>query len=376
MDVERAERLIDSGLTLTSELSLEAVLRRIVHLAIEITGARYGALGVLDPDDRIREFITEGVSDEERAAIGDPPTGKGVLGVLIHEGRGLRIADISSHPSSHGFPPNHPPMQSFLGAPIMVRGNVFGRIYLTQKREAAEFDDDDEHAIIVLAAQAGIAVENARLLDETRRQAEEIQRLSVMEDRERIAKELHDGVIQSLFAVGMGLQGTVALAKDEDITTRIESAVDEIDRAIRDLRNYIFGLRPGILADRQLDQALRELGEEFASRTDVITIVEVDETVAAELASRAADVVQLTREALSNVGKHAEATTCRVSVRRDGAETAVLEVDDDGKGFDTAIPSGGMGLANLKARASALGGTLVIESVPGDGTIVRATIPL
>jgi signal transduction histidine kinase len=199
--------------------------------------------------------------------------------------------------------------------------------------------------------------------------------LEVLEDRERIAKELHDGVIQSLFAVGMGLQGTAALAKDDATMGRIESAVEEIDRAIRDLRNYIFALRPGILADRQLDQALRELGNELQSKSDVLTVVDIDEAVAAELASRAADIVQLTREALSNVGRHAGATTCRVSLRRNGA-AAILEIDDDGTGFDQKSPAKGMGLGNLAERVSSLGGVLAIESVAGEGTTVRASIPL
>jgi len=523
-------------MALASETSLEVVLERIVSLAVDITGATYGALGVLADDGRIVEFITHGVTPEQRAAIGDPPTGHGILGVLIREGRALRISEISRDPRSVGFPANHPPMHSFLGAPIVARGYVFGRIYLTEKRGGAEFEEEDERTLIVLAAQAGVAIENARLHEESARRqrwleaahevgelvmsgtaprealariaelacelagadvatiatpgptpgelridvaagseamelhgrsfplAESIwgavmrsgrteivvdlredprgtipiggvggfgpaafvplvgadeafgtlmvanrgrdrpfdeervrlvetfasqaaialafdranrerERLALLEDRERIAKELHDGVIQSLFAVGMGLQGTAALAKDEDIGGRIESAVEEIDRAIRDLRNYIFGLRPGILADRQLDQALRDLVEEFSIRTDVVTVVDVDEEVAAELSGRAGDVVQFVREALSNVGRHAAATTCRVSLRRGSNGEAVLEVDDDGRGFDPADATEGMGLANLRERARALNGSIRVDSRPGDGTVVRALLP-
>ncbi len=376
MDAERSARLIESGLTISSELSLDAVLQRIVQLAVQVTGARYGALGVLDADDRISEFITEGVTAEQRAAIGDPPTGHGILGVLIHEGRALRIPDIGKDPRSHGFPTNHPPMRSFLGAPIVARGHVFGRIYLTEKRGAPEFDQEDERAIVVLAAQAGVAIENAHLYSEIQRQAEEIQRLSVLEDRERIAKELHDGVIQSLFAVGMGLQGVTALVNDEEVERRIEGAVEDIDRAIRDLRNYIFGLRPGILADRQLGQALQELGREFEAKASVVTVVAVDEEVASELAPSAAEVVQMARETLSNVGKHAGATTCRVSLARLKGGFAVLEVDDDGKGFEDGAATTGMGLRNLRERVKALGGELTVDSTAGTGTTIRATIPL
>ena len=526
-------RLIGSGLALSSELSLGAVLRRIIDLAVEITGARYGALGVIGPDGRLAEFATTGIDDEARAAIGDLPVGRGVLGVLIEEGRSIRLDDIRSHPRSVGFPPHHPEMSSFLGTPIVVRGTVFGDIYLTDK--SGGFTHEDEEALKVLAAQAGVAIENARLYAESRRDERmldafreiaiailsgagsdealglvarramelveadlstvaaldpvgrltlqvaegehaddlrgatfppkgsisgevirsgrailvpdaardarayqpvvklgdmgpmilvplaergraigtlnaarvhggrpftqedvellqrfadlaaiaveyaraqrEAQRVAIMDDRERIAKELHDGVIQSLFAVGMGLQGTALVSKDADETERIEGAVAELDRVIRDLRNYIFGLRPGILADRQLDQALRQTAQEFEARSGVVTVVEIDETVAAELASSASDVVQATREALSNVGRHASATTCRVSLHREDG-SAVLEVDDDGRGFDPENTRRGDGLSNLEQRAEALGGKASIESAPTQGTTVRLLIPL
>ena len=174
-------------------------------------------------------------------------------------------------------------MRSLLGAPVLARGKVFGNIYVTEKQGDDEFSIDDERALQVLATQAGVAVENARLYEDMIHAQAEVRRLEVLDERERIAKELHDGVIQSLFAVGMSLQGAAALAQDEGITIRIEGAVEDIDGAIRDLRNYIFGLRPGILADRQLDQALRELGAEFEERSGVVTVVDVDAGIAAQL---------------------------------------------------------------------------------------------
>lgn len=377
MDERRERALIDAGLVLSAELPLDLVLQRIIELAVAITGARYGAMGVLGEDGRIDEFLTEGVSPAERARIGDPPTGHGILGALIRERRPMRLPDIAADRRSSGFPPNHPPMHSFLGAPVSARGTVFGNIYLTEKRGAAEFTEDDEQALVVLATQAGVAVENARLYQETQRQHRELQRLSVLEDRERIAKELHDGVIQSLFAVGMDLQAAASRAKDEELGRRIEGAVGEIDRAIRDLRNYIFGLRPGILADRQLHQALRALGTEFETRSGVVTVVDVDDETAGSLASRAGDLVQMTREALSNVGRHAQAETCRVSLRRGKRDgTAVLEIDDDGVGIDLQTRAEGMGLANLRDRVSALGGDLAFEGTAGEGTTLRLTIPI
>jgi signal transduction histidine kinase len=372
---EGDRRLIEAGMALASELSLDAVLLRIVELAVDLTGARYGALGVLGPDGRsIAEFVTVGITADERAALGDPPTGHGLLGVLIREARPLRIPDIGDDPRSVGFPPNHPRMTSLLGAPVTGRGRVFGNIYLTDKQDADAFDEEDERVLVVLATQAAVAVENARLYDETERNGRELQRLQVLEERERIGKELHDGVIQSLFAVGMHLQGLATAAGDDNISRNLESAVEDIDQAIRDLRNYIFGLRPGILADRQLDQALKEMATDFASRSGVVTVVEVDADAASRLTSRAADVVQIVREALSNIGRHGGATTCRVSVERDPAGL-VIEVDDDGQGFDVELTTWGMGLQNLRERVGSLGGIFQIQSTPGEGTTVRATFP-
>jgi signal transduction histidine kinase len=182
-------------------------------------------------------------------------------------------------------------------------------------------------------------------------------------------------VIQSLFAVGMNLQALASLSPDPETARRLEAAVEDVDHAIRDLRNYIFGLRPGILADRQLDQALRELGQAFSERTGVVTVVEVEADVASEVASRAPDIVQIVREALSNVGRHAAATTCRVRLARDRDGRVLLEVDDDGGGFDPKSPTTGMGLANLHERAGSLGGTIEIDSTAGRGTTLRITFP-
>ena len=218
------------------------------------------------------------------------------------------------------------------------------------------------------AEQAAVVIEYGHLQGE-------LQRLALLEDREWIAKELHDGAIQALFAVGMGLQGSAALAASEELRGRLQDAVEEVDRVIRDLRNYIFGLRPGILADRQLDQALHGLVTDFEQRTGVLAIAEVDPQVAAELGGRAGDVVQLAREALSNVSRHAQAATCRVSLYPEGGD-AVLEVDDDGRGFDPATVGGaGQGLRNLRERAERLDGRAEISSRPGQGTRVRVTLP-
>jgi signal transduction histidine kinase len=371
---ENDRRLIEAGMALASELSFDAVLQRIVELAVELTDARYGALGVLTPDGAsIQEFITVGITRERREALGDPPRGHGLLGALIRDARPLRISDIRSDPRSVGFPPNHPPMTSLLGAPIAGSGRVFGNVYLTDKQSADAFDEEDERVLLVLATQAAIAVENARLYEETQDKGKELQRLQVLEERERIGKELHDGVIQSLFAVGMHLQGLAAASIDESTARDLESSVEDIDHAIRDLRNYIFGLRPGILADRQLDDAIRQLCQEFEARSGVVTVVDVDGDVAAELSSSAGDVIQIVRESLSNVERHAAATTCRVTLRRIDESRIELTIDDDGVGVAES-PTTGMGLANLHVRVEALGGTLEVRSTEGEGTTVAAVL--
>lgn len=354
---------------MASELSLPALLQKIVALACTVADARYGALGVLGSEGKIQDFITHGITQAERDAIGRLPVGRGILGVLINEAHPLRLRRISDDPRSVGFPANHPPMTSFLGVPVRVRDRVYGNLYLTEKRGAEQFTEDDEWAVITLAAHAGVAIENARL-------HQQVQRLAVLEDRERIAKELHDGVVQSLFAVGMALQAAEMASDDEAVRGRLASAVEEIDAVIRDLRGYIFGLRPGLLADRELDRAVREAVEGLAQGSGVELAVEIDPQVAARLSTRAGDVVQVAREATSNAVRHAEAR--RVRVRLLPAQGgAVLEVTDDGAGFDPrAVTGTGQGLINLESRASALGGRLEIDSAPGHGTRVRIDIPL
>jgi signal transduction histidine kinase len=475
------------------------------------------------------------VSARQRRDIGALPRGRGILGLLIKEPRAVRISDIAAHPRSVGFPPNHPPMRSFLGAPVQAMGRVFGNIYLADKRSAREFSPEDQESLIVLATQAGVAIANASLYEEARlkerwlnsvrditndilsgtdsesilgdiaerarelssadaativtigstpgqlvvaaaagarasdllgqlvpadgsisgevmstgkplvlkdvssdprahqptvrlgrhgsaifvplrvrggatgtlmvanlkggrrfneqalrfvetfadqasvaieygRAQADLRRLGLMDERERIAKELHDGIIQSLFAVGMSLQGTALLASPET-ATRIEGTVDELDRVIRDLRNYIFGLRPGILADRQLDQALRELGTEVQKRTHARVEVQVDAELAARVSSRSHTVVQLTREALSNVARHAGAKSAVVRLARKGT-TAVLTIEDDGVGFDVRADSDGNGLRNMRERTEAIGGALRVASKAGKGTKLRFTFPI
>lgn len=361
--------LIEAGLILASELSLPSILQKIVDLACVVSDARYGALGILTPEGReIHDFITVGVTEEERRTIGQLPRGHGLLGALITDARPLRLRRIQDDPRSVGFPPHHPPMTSFLGVPVKVRGKVFGNLYLTEKRAGGEFTEEDQRHVETLAAQAAVAIENAHLRDE-------LQRLAVVEDRERIAKELHDGVIQSLYALGLSLQATAQMGDVPEVAQkRITVTIDDIDRVIRDLRSYIFALRPGDAADFHVILALGEIVESLTRGSDIPIEADIDPDVAAQVSRHASAILQVAREALSNAVRHSGAT--RITLALNDEEGApVLEIRDDGRGFDLASPSEGHGMRNLRVRAAELGAQLDIETAEGKGTTVRLTLP-
>jgi signal transduction histidine kinase len=365
----RLELLADAAAALAGALDLDAVLQTVVRVAADVTGARYAALGVIGPHDTISRFVTQGADEAMVRAIGHYPRGKGILGLLIREPRVLRLEDVSAHPDSYGFPPGHPPMTTFLGAPVRSTGRVFGNLYLTDK--PGGFDESDEAVILVLAAQAGAAVENALL-------SERLQQLAVQEERDRISRELHDGVIQSLFSIGMGLESARSLIRREParVEARIDSAIEALDGAMRELRNYIFQLRPHQAASMGLRGGLAELAREY----EVNALVRPELHLPADLDSRVAeavvpDLLQIVREALSNVAKHAEASTVVLQAR---FEPGMLElvVVDDGHGF---VPDGvavGRGLENIRERTAALGAQLDVASSPGNGTTVSVRLSL
>ena len=348
------------------------MLERIIAAAVDLVDARYGALGVLDESgSRLAQFITIGIDEEGRRAIGSLPEGHGILGLLIVDAKPLRLPDLREHPDSYGFPPNHPPMTSFLGVPIRVRDQVFGNLYLTDKRTEEVFSDVDEELLIGLAAAAGVAIENTRL--HTR-----ISELVVLDDRERIARDLHDSVIQRLFAAGLSLQATTRLvdADPQKAVARIESAVHDLDDTVRHIRTAIFGLettRPlsGGLRQELLSvthDAARGLG--FEPR--VLFDGAVDSVVPDEIAEH---VLLVLREALANIAKHAEATS--VEVELSAFDDVELRVSDNGIGPPPpAEMTGGNGLRNLEARAKRLGGTFVLRAGEERGTEVIWRVPL
>jgi signal transduction histidine kinase len=511
-----------------TDLDLRSTLRRIVLAAVRLAGCRYGALGVIGPDRRLVEFITDGLTVEEHRRIGDLPTGRGVLGLLIDEPKPVRLRDIAEHPRSFGFPPHHPPMKSFLGVPIRARDQVFGNLYLTEKRDADEFTQDDEELVVALAVAAGVAIDNARLyaaagyrqrwleataeitnvlLGEVERTSalqlvarrarevsgaatalillreadtgpltvevcdpdpaglrgatvsgtgplatvleggqavvvddlgtaadwpvpwhtgpakiaplsasgteqgllilarspgggrfgeemdlrmlttfaaqaalalqraraqEERELLVVLEDRERIARDLHDVVIQRLFATGLHLQSTAHLVRPE-AAGRIDSAVDELDSTIRDIRSAIFELRSPVAAALRTDirSTVDAAAASLGFRPELVLDGPLDSAVPDVVRP---DLVAAMREALSNVVKHARAGRVTVHVSVD-AHRVRLTVSDDGTGVPSEVDERS-GLLNLRERAARHGGTVTLTGGVPSGITVDWTVPL
>jgi signal transduction histidine kinase len=525
---ERLRALLDAVVGVSTDLDLHSTLQRIVEAASRLVNAKYAALGVIGPDRKLVEFITHGIDPATHAAIGDLPTGRGVLGLLIEDPRPVRMPDITRHPQSYGFPPHHPPMHSFLGAPVRIRDQVFGNLYLAEKQGAAQFTDDDEEIVTALAAAAGVAVENARLyavahrrerwlaataeitslllgqvqrttalqlvarrarevaqahlalvllrdedagqltvevadsadqataaeltgvvlpLAETAfvdggnlvledlgkaapwplpvatgptvvaplaaadtlhgvlvlaqspgqsrpvdedvpmlttfagqaalaleraRAQEERELLVVLEDRERIARDLHDVVIQRLFATGLHLQTAAQLAARPDLAARINTAVDDLDTTIRDIRTAIFELRTPMSATLRTD--LRELVESAARplgfRPTLQLTGPIDSAVPDDIRP---DLLAVIREALSNVARHAHASAATVQIRVGHGQIAVNITDN---GIGAAAATERSGLANMHQRATRHRGTFEIRPAQPTGTTIEWAVPL
>jgi signal transduction histidine kinase len=366
-DDHRILALTEAAAALAGRLDLEEVLRRIVAAAASLTGARYVALGVLGDDEHLAQFIHKGVDDETAERIGHLPTGRGILGVLIRDPAILRLHRLQDHPASVGFPADHPKMENFLGTPIRSGGSVWGNLYLTEKDGG--FTTEDEVWIQLLAAQAGTAIENAEL-------SRRLQDLAVQSERDRIGRDLHDGIIQTLFSIGMSLESAIGLLTEspDRAAQRIESAVDGIDVAIRELRNTIFHLRPNNAASLGLRDGIIELAREHEVNALVRPRLDLPADLNAHVPGAATpDLLQIVRETLSNVARHARAGEVTIRARTDGS--IVLEIQDNGVGFEPTAPAVGRGLENMHERAAVLSATLEIDSASGKGTVVRLTLP-
>jgi signal transduction histidine kinase len=372
--VARLEALDEAARAIAGVLDVEAVLQLIVDRVRSLVDAEYAALGIADSQGTIERFITSGMSSEQRAAIGDLPRGRGLLGLIIHEGRSYRISDIAAHPDSVGFPSHHPKMTAFLGVPIVIKGKAIGNLYLTDKRGGVEFTEADQELVELFARHAGIAIDNARL-------HAQVQRLAVTGERDRIGRDLHDGIIQDLYAVSLSLEDVESMIADhpDEAVARVDRAIDSIHVAIRDIRSFILGLRPHLLQRGDLVGGLSALADEVRLTTliDVEMTVDGEETLEGLDLTIRTELLHIAREAISNVVRHSHATAATIAFVVEDASVR-LEIADNGRGFVNlgAQDDGHQGLANMRDRAGALGGRLDIEGGPGDGTRIIVSVPI
>ena len=361
----------DAVLAMAAELRVEPILQRLVESASGLAGARYAALGIPDGEGAFARFITTGMSAELMEAIGPLPRTHGLLAAMLSETQAYRTRDIRKDPRFEWWPPPHPRMKSFLGVPVLSKGQVIAAFYLTDKISAEEFSEDDQAAIEMLAAHAAIAIENARLFERSRE-------LSVVEERTRLARELHDSVSQTLFSMSLVADAAAALVERDPAKAKaqLEGLRDMARAATQEMRSLIFELRPADLDAEGLVATLRK-------HVDVLRSVHAAEIDFKENGFQSLEpavereIYRVAQEAIGNALKHAKAGRIRVELGLANG-TANLTIADDGTGFDPGAPQARatrLGITSMEERAEAIGGQLRIESGP-KGTRVRLEAPV
>ena len=359
-----------ASMAVVQELSLDKVLQHIVDAARQLVGAQYAALGLPNSDGLLDEFIHSGMSRPIVEQIGHLPEGRGLLGTIIIEKRAVRLPQIGDDPRSVGFPQGHPPMDSFLGVPIVAGDEALGNLYFTNKLGAVEFSVDDQEVVEMLAIHAAVAIQNAHLY-------EQVQQLAVVHERDRIGMDLHDGVIQSIYAVGLMLDSLkITLPEDDESQEIVEQAVNGLNIAIQDIRNFIMDLRPRRFQG-DLIQGLRQLLREFQANTMISVDDQIEANVATLNPALMRSIFLSTQEALANIARHAKAQSVKFDLVEDGAMLCLI-ISDDGRGFDLQSKSRriGHGLANMRSRAKNVGGSFEIDSAPSQGTTLTIKMPL
>lgn len=359
---------------ITQQRAVRDVLQMVVASACELIGARYGALGIPDDDGRFAEFYPVGISDEEWERIGPLPRTHGLLGAMLRENRPQRLPDVRSDPRFSWWPAAHPVLHDFLGVPIVDGDETVGAIYLANSRDGSGFTADDEALLVLLAGHAAIALANARLNERSRE-------LTLVEERTRLARDLHDAVSQKLFSLRLTADAAATI-----LTTDPVRAAAELARVQRlaaetsaELRAVLDELRPPSLSEDGLVAALHKHVETLR-RVHRVTIKLGGETTCTVPGDVEDTVFRVAQEALHNAIRHGEPSVVEVVLDTCHASGAVLEVRDDGRGFETDERSGGgvrrLGLASMRERAARLGGRLSVTSEPGVGTVVRLEVPL
>jgi signal transduction histidine kinase len=365
--------LHEAALGIYGELALEIVLQRVVDRARDLVDARYGALSVINEQNRIESFVTSGISDETRARIGAPPVGHGLLGVVLNEGQRLRTSDLSQDPRSVGFPPNHPPMRSLLAVPILCKSPFKGNLYLAEKAEGAPFTLDDEQILSRFATKAALAIDNAHL-------HLRLNDLAVTEERLRIAHEMHDGLAQVLAYVNtkaQAVKGFLATGRTEEANRQLDQLAAAAREVYADVRESIIGLRAAAIPGRSITAALEEYVQTWQAQTGTECRLRIDgaprPTSNAQL-----QVLRIVQESLANVRKHAGATQVVLNVEQTPS-TLRVTIEDNGAGFvpgelgRSEFPR--FGLATMRERAETLGGSFRLASVPGAGTRIDVELP-
>ncbi len=362
----------DAVVAVTSRRSPAEVLQTIVTSARQLLSARYAALGVPDDAGGFAEFVVDGVSDEQWRAIGPLPRQHGLLAVLLRDPTPIRLADIRAHPRFEWWPAAHPELVDFLGVPIVEGDRILGALFLANKTGSPDgFTDEDQELLGLLANHAAIALVNARLHERSRE-------LSIVEERNRIARELHDAVAQKLFSLRLTADAAATLLERDPVRAAAELATLRTlaAAAVDELRGVVIGLRPPDLAGDGLDLALRK-HVELLDRVHEPRVRYQSEAVPRLAAVREEAVYRVAQEALHNALRHARPT--RVEVRLAGRNGGVvLEVTDDGQGFDVAAADAAsrrLGLASMRERARSAGGRLAVTSRPSAGTTVRLEVP-
>ena len=376
--VERQNRellaLHRAALDIYGELSLDTLLQKVVNQASQLLDARYGAVAVLDQEGQIQQFVTSGISEEEREQIGAPPEGRGLLGVGLHQGRRLRLSDIAADPRSAGLPPHHPRIRSLLAVPIVCRGPCRGNLYLSEKKHEGAFSQEDEETLARFATAAAIAIDNAHL-------HERLNTLAVAEERVRIAREMHDGMAQVLAYVNakaQAVQAHMARGRADEANRQLAQLADAAREVYTDAREGILALRTELGPGRSFRKALEGYLERWQSQSGIQSRLQIE----GELQLPATVELQLLRilqEALSNARKHSGARQVRVGLHQHDGKI-VAEVVDDGYGFDPQAPKRSQfprfGLAIMRERAESIDGRLEVGSEPGHGTRVRIEVPI
>lgn len=365
------DALSRAATSITRDLSLPRTLQSITDIARELVEARYAALGVPEEDGGLKAFVTSGMSPEEIRHIGGEPQGRGLLGAVLESDTPIRLEDLTQDPRSAGVPSGHPAMHRFLGVPIISHGERLGNLYLTDPLDGQPFSQDDERMIVLLANHAAVAIENARL-------SEQLQQIAQGRERDRIGMELHDGVIQSVYAIGMKLEilrGQFPMTPEQQ--KQYQSIIDDLNQIIEDIRLYIRNLRSARDEQATFKQRLDTLARNFRDFARVDVTIDIPGSLRTLNEKQRHSLTQIVREALSNVARHARATHVKVKVREVDNDL-LLTIEDDGQGFDPAKLRNpeNFGLRNMEQRARQLSGTFIIRSDPEQGgTCLLVQIP-